>query len=139
MFLIIFSVTIASTADVTLPKVKIEQENSKPKSNVATGYWKISGDAEEGKRYTGIVYLVQQPGTKIYMLKQNVGIQQSDGIGVWLDEKLVISWKYTDNKIFGLTYVSFKNGSGVAKWISLPGSGSIQEENWNFLTGADDE
>ena len=133
------SVTIASTADLTVPKAKLEQGINNKLTDVQQGYWKITGAGQLGKNYVGTVYITKPDGASVYVISQNVGPQICNGVGIILDNKLVISWKYTDNTVYGLTHVTFNGGKGAAKWVSMPGSGRLVDENWTFLTGVDDE
>lgn len=141
MFFIVLYLSLATAipSDVTLPKVKIEQGINSKLTDVRQGYWKITGAGQLDKKYVGINYIVKADGSPVYMIRQNVGAQISDGVGIVLDNKLVISWKYTDNTVYGLTYVTFNGDKGAAKWVSVPGDGKLVDERWTFLTGNDED
>ncbi len=105
-------------------------------SSTVCGYYKISGKAKEGKVYSGIVSVQHPPESQIYIISQTVGGVTSKGIGIIVEERLVISWRQDD--ILGISSVRFTGRNGSVRWSSVPGNGQLAQEDWNFLAEIDD-
>ncbi len=136
----LFLAVLISSNDI--PQAKQTKEPpvvAKMLAETVCGYYKISGKTREDKIYSGIVSVQRPPQSQIYVISQTVGTTTSKGIGIIVEERLVVSWQQND--ILGVTAVRFTGRNGLAKWSSIPGNGQLAQEDWNFLAeiGGDDD